>query len=274
MHFDIKGLVLRETAVGENDSYLEVLTSELGRISVFARGVRSYRSRNREATLPLSYSEFTLDRQKEDFTVMTEAQKAAVYGTSSKGLAVSAFSMYVLETVREFALPDVEQDALLRLALNTLHAAHNKPYPLALVKAAYEIRLLADEGYAPDLSGCERCGKTGTDDMYLDVMNGSLICSPCLTKSGAEAPETADPHQTATVLAPVSLAAVEAMKYVIRAPLSRLFSFRLEGAPLAELSAAGEKYILNHLERSFPTLDFYKQVEGMTAAEQTKKEPE
>ena len=264
MRFEINGLVLRENAVGENDAYLDLLTAENGRMSVYARGVRSYKSRNREATLPITYSTFTLDRQRDDFTVVTEAQQLRSFGASHE-LERNALSMYVIELLREFSLADTPQPELLRLALNTLHAASDGLYPLRHIKAAFEIRLMADEGYAPDLSGCGRCGRLDTDDMYVDIMNGALICGACLEKRGEQSDEGGVPDDgTATVLAPVSRAAVEAMDYAIRAPLNRLFAFKLEPAAAAELNPACEKYLLNHLERSFPTLDFFKQTEEMT----------
>ena len=276
MRFEIKGLVLRETPVGDNAAYIDVLTAERGRISVFARGVRSYRSKNRGATLPLCFSEFTLDRQKPDFTVLCEAKTVESYGVEND-LECSALGMYVLEILREFALPDTPQEALLRLGLNTLYAVRGRRYPLPLVKAAFELRVMADEGYAPELSGCADCGRDDTDDMYLDIMNGALRCAACLDKHPADAAH-APSEGTATILVPVSRGTVAAMRYVVGAPAARIFSFKLEERCVPELDVASEKYVVNHLERSFPTLDFYKQVvtlcEAQRRSENEKQEKE
>ena len=158
MQFEINGLVLRETPVGENDSWLDVLTAKAGKISVYGRGVRSYKSRSRDAVAPLSYSAFTLNRQKPDFTVLTEAKIIEAYGASREPVK-NALSMYIAEILREFALPDQPAEALLRLALNTLHSIAEDRYPRRQVKAAFEIRVMSDEGYAPDVGGCGDCGR-------------------------------------------------------------------------------------------------------------------
>ncbi len=264
MRFDLKGLVLRETPVGENDSWLDILTADRGRTSVYARGVRRYKSRSRDATLPLTCSVFTVERDKPDFTVLCEAQKLESYAAIGD-LVKNALAMYIAELLREFALPDEPDSGLLRLALNALHALISGKYPVPQIKAAFELRLMADEGYAPDLSGCADCRAFDTDDMSLDVMNGALVCGPCLEKRAANAPEGAAPEDgTATVLLPVSRTTVAAMKYVISAPLERLLAFRLPPSGLAELSSVCENYLLNHLERGFATLDFYKQVVRLT----------
>lgn len=259
---ELNGLVLRETGVGENDSYLDVLTDRAGRMSIYARGVRSYRSRNREATLPLSYSAFTVQIKSDDFTVMSEAQKIRAFGASSD-LCVNAFSMYVVDALREFALPDQPQEDLLRLALNTLYAAADGKYPVARVKPAYELRLMSDEGYAPDLSGCGRCGCGVGDGACLDVMNGMLVCGDCLEKRRLEKGDSAGETGSAEILVPVSRAVAEAMRYVVHAPLNRLFAFKLENQAQAEFAVACEQFILNHLGHGFTSLDFFKQTEEL-----------
>ena len=59
---------------------------------------------------------------------------------------------------------------------------------------------------------------------------------------------------------PVSPASVAAMRYIVSCDLKRLFSFSLEPEPLHELADAAETYLVTQLERSFSTLDFYKQL--------------
>lgn len=256
MRFDIKGLVLRDTPVRDNDRYLDILTAEMGRISVYGRGVRSYKSKNMEATLPLCYANFTLERQKEDFIVLTEAEKIDAYNDPRLGLEVNSLCMYVCEAVREVALPGQEQPQLLRLALNTLHALTNKLYDRDIIKAAFELRLMSESGYMPDLSGCGGCFCEKDGGYQLDIMNGSLLCVECAAKRF----DMPSDDGTKLILAPLSRPAVDAMRYIIRAPLTRLFAFRCEAPASAELSAACEQYILNHMERNFSTLMFYKQV--------------
>lgn len=267
MHFDIKGLVLRETPVRDNDRYLDILTAEMGRISVYGRGVRSFKSKNMEATLPLCYSNFTLERQKEDFIVLTEAEKLDYFNDSRLGLEINSLCMYVCELLRETALPGEAQGDILRLALNTLHALTNSLYDRDIVKAAFELRLMSEIGYMPELGCCMGCGCGAEGDGYnLDIMNGSLLCQKC-TEKKLDSPEE---EGTKLILVLLSRAAVEAMRYIIRAPLTRLFSFRCDMSASAELSSACEQYTLNQMERSFPTLTFYRQVNRLPKIEPDK----
>ena len=49
------------------------------------------------------------------------------------------------------------------------------------------------------------------------------------------------------------------MRYVISAPAKRLFSFPIGEKGLKNFSRAAERYVQAHAERSFPTLDYFKQ---------------
>ena len=58
---------------------------------------------------------------------------------------------------------------------------------------------------------------------------------------------------------PLSLDAVVAMRYVSEAPLSRIFAFTISDEMGREsFSRAAETYLLNHLERDFEALRFFK----------------
>ena len=77
-----------------------------------------------------------------------------------------------------------------------------------------------------------------------DLLDGRLFCRKCCGRGSA-----------------VSLdgRSLEAMRFVLSAPPKQIFSFDLEGDPLITLGFAAENYLLTQTERSFSTLDYYKQ---------------
>ena len=97
--------------------------------------------------------------------------------------------------------------------------------------------------------------------MYLDVMNGSLRCGECF---GSEADNASrEGVATATVILPLSPSILHGMRYVIGAPAKRVFSFTLPEEAQANFSRVCEKYLINQLERSFRTLEFYHNIRRM-----------
>ena len=68
MYITVKGLVLSETAVGDYDKFMTVLTAEKGKISVFGNGVKRLKSPNFVGTQLYSYSEFILSEKAKNTT--------------------------------------------------------------------------------------------------------------------------------------------------------------------------------------------------------------
>ena len=75
MYIKTDGIVLKETEYKDNDKLLTVLTRDLGRITVKARGVKSGKSGSKAACQLLAYSEFTLFEQQGRYTVREAVSK-------------------------------------------------------------------------------------------------------------------------------------------------------------------------------------------------------
>jgi DNA repair protein RecO (recombination protein O) len=151
---------------------------------------------------------------------------------------------------------------MLRLLLNSLYAISKELYPQEIIKGAFELRAMAMSGYAPDLGACSVCGTYQDEHFYLHIMNGSLLCSECFSAKGKEIKKFSDTsyddiRQSETVVG-LTPAVCAAMRYVLSAPLERLFAFELEEATdLDDFARATQTYTLSHLERGFDSLNFY-----------------
>ena len=241
------GLIIRELNVGENDRIVTILTRGKGVIRASARGARRIKSRIASATQLLCYAGFTLFRGREKY-IIDEADPLEFFMGIRQNLEKLALGQYFAQ-LSGFLTPEEEPaEQYLRLALNALHLIENDKRPLPLVKGCFEMRLLAMSGYMPDLVACRECGTFESETMYLDPGSGGILCGNCADEAGGGYP-----------LSPGALAA---LRYAVYADFERLFSFSLSGRALNEFAAACEGYLLYRLERSFPTLDFYRGLAG------------
>ena len=117
--------------------------------------------------------------------------------------------------------------------------------PNELVRAAFELRLLALSGYEPLLDDCAMCGWTDPVEPVFDAAQGVVLCKTCAGPAGG---------------LPLDAGALAAMRHIVGAPSKRLLSFTLEPASLARLSVACETFAAVQLDRRFRTLDFYKSI--------------
>ena len=244
MHISTRGLVLREVSYKEADKILTVLTAEGGRRTVRARGCRRKGSPLAASAQLLTYSDMTLFEYRDHFT-LNEAESLQQFWRVKADVVKLSLASYFAEVMEAVAVEGRPDPALLSLILNSLYALDQLDRPLALVKAAYELRLMCLAGYEPLADACAVCGVPEPAEPRFHLTQGVLHCAACPAGDGADVPLTAG--------------AVAAMRHIIYGDPKRLFSFRADGDSLACLGRACEGFLTTQLDRGFRTLDFYHQ---------------
>ncbi len=258
---EVKGLVIRSVDYKESDRLITVFTEEMGTISAIAKGARTVKSRFMSSASQFCYASFVLYK-KGDFFWVKEASLIESFFGLRDSIESLALGTYVLELLSHVTVSEAERE-LLRLSLNTLYAISKGGYSLTKVKAAFEIRLMSIIGFMPETVRCINCGKTDGDFIF-DIMGGSLECAECHDERQLHTPhaEQLNEGDERYVVSLVTAGAKMALSYCIFAPLNKLFSFEISESDMQIFSSACEKYLLNHLERSFKSLEFYNEVKG------------
>ena len=242
-----RGIVLRETETKETDKILTVLTDKCGKIPVIARGARRKSCKYAACAQSLAYSEWTL-YQKGDWYYANEGSPLKLFNGLRKDLDAMALGFYFAELTEAVTAEDTPAPELLRHLLNGLYALAALGKPAALVKPAFELKLLCLAGYEPLADSCAYCGNPDPEQPMLDVVQGVLRCGTC----GVQERSLSMP------LCPSSLAA---LRHIVYGDPKRLYSFTLGEKALKRLSDAAEAFAAAQLERGFRTLDFYKSLQ-------------
>lgn len=241
MYIKTDGIILREVEYKDNDKLLTVLTGEFGKITVRARGVKSQRSKLKAGCQLLAFSELTLSEHQGRYTV-TEANVKEMFADLRTDLELLSLATYFAQVCEVVVQEEDPAEEILSLLLNCLFALAKLKKPQMLVKAVFELRLMALSGFLPDLRGCCVCGKEETD--RFNITQGALQCAAC--PSGDD------------IRMPLHSGTLMAMRYIIGCDAKRLFSFALSSEGMDELNHISESYLSTRLERGFSTLDFYK----------------
>ena len=110
----------------------------------------------------------------------------------------------------------------------------------------------------PEVLACRECDES-SGDFFFDIMGGSIRCFACKEKADRRHSDVYD-DGTREVITILSEGAKTALAYLIHCPIERIFAFNISDEDMEILSRATEKYITNQLERSFKSLEFYKEV--------------
>lgn len=241
----IRGIVLRSTDTKESDKILTVLTAA-GKLTVIAKGARGRKSRVTACTQLLAYSELTISESR-GWQYLSEGSTLELFEGVRRDIGLLSLASYLAELTEAAALEEVESGAVLSLLLNALYALGQLEKPPALVKAAFELKLMSLIGFEPLADACAFCGAPEPEGAVLDVREGVICCARCGRGERGLA-------------LPLSPGALAALRRVLYGEAKRLYSFSLSEPELKQLGDAAEAYVHAMLERSFKTLDFYKSV--------------
>ena len=253
---EVTGLVLKSVNLGESDRLITVYTKEMGVISALVKGARSMKNRNLFATQQFCYSALVLYSKADKYWVREANLIESFFGLRDniEGLSLAT---YVLEVLLDIATAEPEPD-LLRLALNSLYAISERKYSHAKIKAAFEIRATSIIGFMPEVLYCRECHESEGEFLF-DIMSGNIECYSCHDKNSRSVSNLIDDGEQRIVTI-LSDGAKVALGYLIHSPLERIFAFNISDEDMEILGKATEEYIINQLERSFKSLEFYKEV--------------
>ena len=259
---ELDGLVIREVKVGEKDKLITLLTADEGLITISGKGLTSIKNKYAASAQLFTYSTFQLKKRGEYYyivdTFLIESFMNIRYDIEKLSLA-----NYVCDVAHDLALVGIGDDELLSLVLNTLYATANMNIPLDIIKGAFEFRAAVSEGFMPDLSFCGMCGDEISGDSVLDVMNGRILCKKCRAEL-ENTPEFIRDDTSAKIMIRLSPAVLSALRYIESAPMKKFLSFTLDKTETSLFSVVCERYLLNHLEHGFTSLEYYKKIRTTT----------
>lgn len=244
-----RGLVLRSSDYLDNDRIITVLTEDKGKMTVTVKGAKSVRSRYLAGADQFCYSNFTFRKTKKYFH-LTECDLIEDFYVLREDIVKVALASYFCQIAEEMSPEGIEDTEFLKLTLNALYALANDRCGMGVLKAAFEFKSAVLAGFMPELSDCAVCeGDMG--EYFLDFKNGRLICRNCIsTLDGSEIGE-------GNTFFPVSSAVVCALRFVASSPIQRFICFRLHDDEIPAFCALSEKYLTYHVEKYYPTLEFY-----------------
>lgn len=241
----LEGIVLKERAVGEQDKFIDILTKSKGLLELSVKGARKINGKASASTQLFAYSRFCYEQRKERL-YLNSAEPIHIFYNLRNSLSRLSLASYFAEVLRFSTAELTDSGNVLRLFLNTLHFLEKGLRSEKMLKAVFELRLLSEIGYMPDVLACRECGVFEPEELYFSVSDGGFCCADCYSEEYGDN------------CFKLKLPVLSAIRHIVLADFERLFNFRLSDESLDKLSEFSESYLTSHLERKFKTLDFYK----------------
>lgn len=235
----VTGMVLSASPVGEYDRRIVLLTKERGKIAAFARGARKPNGSALLAVNPFSFGTFTLYENRTSYNMM-QADIENYFSDLRTDVEAAYYGFYFMDLAGYYAREANDETELLKLLYQTMRALTSKKIPNRLIRYIFELKIVTVNGEGPQVFECVRCGASDREVIFSPRMGG-LVCRECM----------------AEVRDGITLdnSTLYALQYIVSSPIEKLFTFLLTDEVLNRLGRTIEKYLEQHLDKRFKSLE-------------------
>ncbi|MEE0944040.1 MAG: DNA repair protein RecO [Clostridia bacterium] len=238
-----KGLIIKSSDYGETSRMITVFTEDMGIVSAGVYGAHSKKKGLGASSRIFTFGEFLFKESNGRLRADEIAVREGFFPLCEDIVKLSA-AVYFADLAYAAVGMNNKDEGVLRLLLNTIYAMCYNDVEPDTAKTVYEFRLAAEGGYLPVLDCCAACSAFPDDEIFFDIDRGGILCASCRRPDSIK----------------INNAAFSAIKYILFAEDKKIFSFKADDKVTKLLSLISERYIGEHLERSFKSLDYYKKI--------------
>lgn len=238
----VQGVVLSAQPIGEYDKRIVLLTRERGKISAFAKGARRPNSPFLAAANPFVFGSFTLFEGRSSYSLNQVSVTHHFVELAGEQPGIY-YGYYFLELAAYFGQEGTDEKETMNLLYVTIKALLNKNLDDRLVRCIYELRMMAVQGLSPSLFHCVCCDKQVEEEgeLFFSQEHHGVLDRGCL--GGVR-----DARR-------ISGAALYAMRYIVTAPMGRLYTFTVKEEVLFELEHHIHTYTSGNTDKRFKSLE-------------------
>jgi len=168
-----QGVVLRTYKLGEADRIVVFLTRGRGKVRAVAKGVRKTKSKFGGRLEPTSHVR-VLFYEGRELDIVTQAESIDTYRSIRDDLDRLGQAVSMLEACDQLAQEGEANSRLYDMLVGALRTLSGEHAPL--VVPAFFLKVLALEGYRPQVEGCVACGDPGPLVSW-NLEEGGLCCT-------------------------------------------------------------------------------------------------
>ena len=229
-----EAVVLRTYKLGDADRIVVLLTAANGKVRAVAKGVRKTGSKFGARLEPMSHVRLLLYRGRE-LDIVSQAEYVESLAPMLDTLDRASQGIAALEAVDMMSVERQPNPKLYQMLVGVLRTIARRPSPV--VVPAFFWKLLAAEGFRPEIGRCVRCGAT-EPIVAFDVGEGGTLCRSC--RSGR----------------PISPAALALLGDILCGRLSEALGVA-ESPATHEVAALATSAIEHHVERRLRAVSMF-----------------
>lgn len=182
----VVGIVVSENPYKESSKLLNIVTEDLGLISVIAKGAKGLKSKLRSVTTKLTYAEFQIYYKEGKLSTLVCADVINPLINIKSDLLKISYTSFITELSMQVMKQTTDKN-IFNLLVESLLKIEDGYDPI-IITNILELKYLSYLGIMPNLNSCSVCGK----DKILTVSTekGGFVCNNCHTNEKIVNPKT------------------------------------------------------------------------------------
>ncbi len=242
----VRGIVLKETPVGEADKFITILGKNHGKISISVKGATRVRTGLPAGTALFSYSDFYITEVRKKM-YLNQAEPIETFYNLRTDLSALAYGSYFLETVDKLLFENMPSNNILILLLKTLTALSKNIIPNKLISSIFELKILEFNGYRPEMGYCINCKAKAKSNFF--ITSEGTICKNCLDKND--------------FYINLDEILLYTINYILSSDINKLFTFKVPLKTLNTLSYFSRHLVNSHFNLNLKSIRFIKEIEEL-----------
>ena len=230
-----KGIVILESNMNDYDKMVTILTPDLGKIGVAARGARRPKSTIMAGTQFLSFCDFVLYSSPSSYSI-NSCETIEVFYNIRTDLEKLNYASVISKMVYDVTDENQYTYNILQLLLNTLYMISETDKNLDFIFSIFKMRLMNYLGFTPQLGKCTNCGRQD-NIAYFSIKNSGFECKDC-GKSDKSALS-------------INNDTFKSLKYIVSAPAKKIYSFNISEEAEKELQLISTLYVNDKLDKEY-----------------------
>jgi DNA repair protein RecO (recombination protein O) len=246
--YRVEAVVLKRIDMGEADRLVTLLTREHGKVRAIAKGVRKTASRKAGHLELFMRSRLLLARGR-DLDIITQAELIEPYLAMRDDLWRVTYACYAAEMLDQF-IPEQEEHVELYDLLNAVLGWICEDDDLDRLMRWYELRVLDQVGFRPQLRDCIRCHEPLLPEQNrFSVVEGGVICPRCVGNQSGD---------DSGGLLSLALTPFKVLRFFQTRGYAACRGIQISRRTHRDLERLMHRYIAYHLERQLKSTEFLR----------------
>ena len=244
--FRTTAIILKRRDFGEADRLLTLVTPQHGKLDAIAKGARKPTARKTGHVELFTRADMLINRGR-NLDIVSQAEMTEPYLALREDLRRGAYASYIAELLDKFtATGDDDQGSLFELLDNSLQRLC-RDEDLRMVARYYEIRLLDEVGFRPELNECVFTRDAiQAEDQFFSYAEGGVV-SPLAAKYAAS-------------LVPINMTTLKMLRHMQRSPYDYVKTVKMTSNLHNDLERIILGYATYLLENKLQSIDFIRRI--------------